>query len=312
MTPQKILTILFIFIAGLAITPNASVEAQAACNITSATFRTTKTLDASFFDDNIPPYVYIDLETSNCVGADIEISITENDPTVDTDVNGTNGQADPCGTNYNGCMDNRVINVPQNNITLSLRAGEDECEQIGGPDCDYYVRTWDAVGGEQSWNTGLQLNYDCYGLACDKDWVFEGLLQNFEGTDLYDPDDSYDGGDEPGDGPGSGGDEPGDGPNSSGGDYIVDLGLENPLAGTVDTIPEFIQKIVYIIIKIGVPLVAMAILYSGFLFVTARGREAQLATAKTALWFAIIGGLVLLGAWLIAEAIRDALMTIND
>ncbi len=96
------------------------------------------------------------------------------------------------------------------------------------------------------------------------------------------------------------------------GPTVIDLGLTNPLAGTIDNLPQLFQKIVEIIIKIGIPLVAIAILYSGFLFVTARGNDSQLKTAKNALLFAVIGGLILLASWLVAEAIRDAIMTIND
>ena len=99
--------------------------------------------------------------------------------------------------------------------------------------------------------------------------------------------------------------------NTTPGPTSIDLQIPNPLAGTVDTVPQFFQKVVDIVIKIGVPIVAIAILYSGFLFVWARGRPTEIGKAKEALLFAVIGGLVLLASCLVAEAIKDALTTIN-
>ena len=51
------------------------------------------------------------------------------------------------------------------------------------------------------------------------------------------------------------------------------------------------------------------IVYSGFLFVTARGSEDKLKTAKRALLYSVIGTAILLGAWVIAEVIAS---TINQ
>lgn len=290
-----------------------NAEAQSGnCQVTSAQFRTTRAINNVFFDDNNRPYVYIDLQSQNCVGETIEISITEND-NIDTDVNGTNGQGDPCNSSYNGCMDNRVIEISSNQMTLSLIAGEDECEGVSGPDCDYFITTWDEVEQLNTWTGGLQLKYECNGF-CDKNWTYEGILIDFGGTNTQDPDDPLNQGNNNNNNNNNnnGGVDVNPPNNSQNNPTIINLGLQNPLAGTINNVPELLQKIVYIIIKIGIPLVAMAILYAGFLFVTAQGRDSQIQTAKNALLFAVIGGLILLAAWLIADAIKDALMTIND
>lgn len=289
---------------------NASAQTGGACEVTSAVFRTTRTINAAFYDDNNRPYVYIDIETQNCAGQTIEVSITEEDPFGDDDVNGTLGAGQTCNNSNNTCMDNRVIQIPPSEeVTLSLIAGTDECEwNLNDPDCDYHIETWDDVNSGQEWHAGLALNYECNG-GCLENWAFQGLLTNFEGTDVNDPDlqGNNNGG-------GGGGGTPIPPPNTSttaGGTNTIDLGLTNPLEGTIDTIPQLLQKIVEIFIKIGIPLVAIAILYSGFLFVTARGNENQIKTARQAFTFAIIGGLILLASWLVADAIRDALLTIN-
>ena len=86
---------------------------------------------------------------------------------------------------------------------------------------------------------------------------------------------------------------------------VIDINIPNPIS--VGTIPEFIQKVLDFIITIGLPILAMAIIYSGFLFITAQGAEAQITKAKNALLFAVIGGFILLGSWLIAGAVKEAL-----
>ncbi len=79
--------------------------------------------------------------------------------------------------------------------------------------------------------------------------------------------------------------------------------LENPL-GNTDTIPEFIEKLLSIILKIGVPIVALFIIYSGFLFVWARGNPKALGEAKDTFLYTVLGAAILLGAWVLAQAIK--------
>lgn len=88
----------------------------------------------------------------------------------------------------------------------------------------------------------------------------------------------------------------------------VSVEIANPIS--VDSIPGFIQKVLDFILTIGIPILAMAIIYSGLLFVTARGKEAQITKAKNAFTYAVIGGFILLASWLIAGVIRDALTDI--
>ena len=80
--------------------------------------------------------------------------------------------------------------------------------------------------------------------------------------------------------------------------------IKNPL-GCIDSIPDLIRIILEGALKIGIPIVALAIIYSGFLFVFARGNDEKLKTAKDALFYSIIGAAVLLGSWAIAEMIAS-------
>ena len=79
----------------------------------------------------------------------------------------------------------------------------------------------------------------------------------------------------------------------------------NPLEGNgVNTLPDLIQKILEGALKIGIPIVALAVIYCGFLFVAARGNSEKLTKAKDALLYTIIGAAILLGSWAIAKMIQ--------
>lgn len=77
----------------------------------------------------------------------------------------------------------------------------------------------------------------------------------------------------------------------------------NPL-GTTNTLPELIRIILTGVLTIGIPVIALAIIYSGFLFVFARGNPEKLTKAKDALLYTLIGAAILLGSWAIATMIQ--------
>ncbi len=82
----------------------------------------------------------------------------------------------------------------------------------------------------------------------------------------------------------------------------IDARIKNPL-GNISTIPQLMEELLNIVITVGVPIVAIAIIYTGFLFVKAQGNAEQLKTAKQALMYTLIGAGLLLGAWVLANAI---------
>jgi hypothetical protein len=85
----------------------------------------------------------------------------------------------------------------------------------------------------------------------------------------------------------------------------------NPLASSgINTIPLLIQKILEGALKVGIPLLALAIIYSGFLFVAARGNSEKLGKAKDTLLYTLIGGAILLGAFAIAELISSTVLSL--
>ena len=84
--------------------------------------------------------------------------------------------------------------------------------------------------------------------------------------------------------------------------HFVSADLKNPLDS--DTFAELVENVAKIVAQIGFPIAALAIIYSGFLFVTAQGNEKQLQDAKRTFLWTIIGTAILLGAWAIAEAVQ--------
>ncbi len=87
----------------------------------------------------------------------------------------------------------------------------------------------------------------------------------------------------------------------------INFTIKNPIK--VNSIPELIKTILEAVIIIGVPIVALAIIYCGFLFVQARGNGEEIKKAKTALIYTIVGAMLLLGSWVLAQAIQS---TVED
>ena len=85
--------------------------------------------------------------------------------------------------------------------------------------------------------------------------------------------------------------------------------ITNPIP-SINTINEFIKVLLEGVLKIGIPLVALAIIYCGFLFVQARGKPEAITKAKDALLYTLIGAAILLGSLAIAELISNTVLTL--
>ena len=87
--------------------------------------------------------------------------------------------------------------------------------------------------------------------------------------------------------------------------------IANPL-GNVTDIFTFINILLDAVLKLGAVLAVMAIIYAGFLFVTASGDEGKIETAKSVLLYTVIGIAILLGARLIAAVITNTVTNIGN
>ncbi|MEY2671793.1 MAG: hypothetical protein RL687_210 [Candidatus Parcubacteria bacterium] len=92
----------------------------------------------------------------------------------------------------------------------------------------------------------------------------------------------------------------------------LDVRIKNPLGNSVTTIPQFIERGLNLVLMVGVPIVTLAIIYSGFLFVIARGNTEKLGEAKNTLMYTLIGAALLLGSWVIAQAIQGTIADIKS
>lgn len=68
---------------------------------------------------------------------------------------------------------------------------------------------------------------------------------------------------------------------------------------------ELINAILRIVLQIGAILAVFFVIYSGFLFVTARGNPGKIEAAQKTFFYTIIGGLIILGAFVISEIIQS-------
>jgi hypothetical protein len=82
----------------------------------------------------------------------------------------------------------------------------------------------------------------------------------------------------------------------------------NPIS--YNDMESFLLAIVNAIIYILFPIIVLMIVYTGFLFVKAQGNPAKLSEARTALMWTIIGGLIVLGSYALAIAIKSTIATI--
>ena len=88
--------------------------------------------------------------------------------------------------------------------------------------------------------------------------------------------------------------------------------INNPLGNKITDIPSFIKALINIVLVVGIPIVALAIIYTGFLFVSAQGNPEKLTKAKNSLMYTLIGAALLLGAFVIAEAIGKTVEEIKS
>lgn len=77
-----------------------------------------------------------------------------------------------------------------------------------------------------------------------------------------------------------------------------------------NTLNAFIKVLLEGVLKIGIPIVALAVIYCGFLFVQAQGKPEDITRAKDALMYTLIGAAILLGSWAIATLISNTVLAL--
>ena len=85
--------------------------------------------------------------------------------------------------------------------------------------------------------------------------------------------------------------------------------IDNPLSA--DSLFCFLKDMLDVFLTVGIIIAVLFMVYAGFLFVTARGDTAQLTTAKKAFLGAVIGTAIIMGVWVIAQAIVGTINAIR-
>lgn len=99
-------------------------------------------------------------------------------------------------------------------------------------------------------------------------------------------------------------------PSGSTAGVTVKTPLQNPIK--YNTFPAFVSAVIATAVNVLMPIVVLAFIWSGFLFVKAQGNQKELETAKTAIWWSVIGAFILMGAWGFAQIIGSTVSTITN
>ncbi len=87
--------------------------------------------------------------------------------------------------------------------------------------------------------------------------------------------------------------------------------LDNPIPGTTN-LNAFFSSITTIAIELGTIVAGLAIMYGGFLYVTAQGDEEKLHKAQNTITWALVGTAILLGARVIFLAIQGTVQSLGQ
>lgn len=79
--------------------------------------------------------------------------------------------------------------------------------------------------------------------------------------------------------------------------------LDNPLRPEFNSISNFISGVLKVVVMISLPVVTLFFVVVGFKFITAQGNSGKLEEAKKNFWYAILGALLIMGAWVLATLI---------
>lgn len=107
-----------------------------------------------------------------------------------------------------------------------------------------------------------------------------------------------------------GGDGSGTPGGTPGGSVGTTFQLQNPLQ--VDSLEEFLTAILEFIVRLGTLVVIVMLVFVGFMFVNARGNPDEINKARQALLWVLVGGVILIGAQIIAEAIKATVEAIGS
>lgn len=87
-------------------------------------------------------------------------------------------------------------------------------------------------------------------------------------------------------------------------------GIKNPIKA--DSLIVLLELILNIIIEIGTPILIIAIIFVGFKFVMAQGKEAKISEARQALMWVLVGAAIVIGSKVIVEIVQNTVNSIKS
>jgi len=79
--------------------------------------------------------------------------------------------------------------------------------------------------------------------------------------------------------------------------------FENPI--NKQSLKDVVVAILDFVVEVGTIIAVLFLVYAGFLFVFARGSESMLDKAKQTFFWTIVGGVVILGAFVLSDIIKE-------
>ena len=87
--------------------------------------------------------------------------------------------------------------------------------------------------------------------------------------------------------------------------WAQSIQIRDPIRQT--SVESVVFSVLDFLVQLGAIALVLAIVYAGFLFVAAQGNPEKLKTARSALFWTIIGGMILLGARMIANVVENTI-----
>lgn len=81
------------------------------------------------------------------------------------------------------------------------------------------------------------------------------------------------------------------------------MSFDNPL--NFPTIDSLLMAVLNVVIVVSIPIVVFFLIFSGFLYVTARGNAEKIKQASRALTYGIIGGVIIVGSVAILAIVEN-------
>jgi len=88
--------------------------------------------------------------------------------------------------------------------------------------------------------------------------------------------------------------------------------LNSPLNADIITIEGLLTTILNVLLVLAVPIIIFFIIFAGFNYVTAQGNPEKIKTATRSLTYAIVGGVLILGAVAISEIIQGVVESFRN